>query len=165
MSGTQAKKQNTLWRLDHFHCLIAVEGSANGDGLASRVAHTRSGVKDTNAGVWGFADDGIAIGSDAPDDTPSLFVPRDRPLVFLPHPRGKNAGHSCLGFNHTSHHMLLLRRGAELHHTTITPVITCYYYLALTRIFFGLTPYFEPQISLRRPLILNKILKNFNQNL
>ena len=37
--------------------------------------------------------------------------------------------------------------------------------LALTRIFFGLTPYFEPQISLRRPLILNKILKNFNQNL
>ena len=30
--------------------------------------------------------------------------------------------------------------------------------LALTKIFFGLAPYFEPQISLRRPLILNKIL-------
>ena len=75
MSGTLAKKQNTLWRLDHFHCLIAVVGSANGDGLASRVAHTRSGVKDRNAGLSAFADDGI--GSDAPDDTPSLFVPRD----------------------------------------------------------------------------------------
>ena len=37
--------------------------------------------------------------------------------------------------------------------------------LALTKIFFGLPPYFEPQISLRRPLILNKILKNFDQNL
>ena len=30
--------------------------------------------------------------------------------------------------------------------------------LALTQVLFGLPPYFEPQISLRRPLILNKIL-------
>ena len=88
--------------------MIAVEGSANGDGLASRVAHTRSGVKDTNAGVWGFADDGIAIGSDAPDDTPSLFVPRDRPLVFLPLLEAKTRGTRAS--------------------VSITPVITCYYY-------------------------------------
>ena len=30
--------------------------------------------------------------------------------------------------------------------------------LGVLQIFFGLPPYFEPQISLRRPLILNKIL-------
>ena len=37
--------------------------------------------------------------------------------------------------------------------------------LALTRIFFGLTPYFDPQILIADPFILILILKNFDQNL
>ena len=37
--------------------------------------------------------------------------------------------------------------------------------LAYARIFFGLTPYFDPQILIGGPFILILILKNFDQNL